>query len=112
LAGKLPSSNEAVVFIAHVDEFYNTPLKEQLSVAPHHEINVQMSDTQSVTPGMLTASATTLEEAYAEWDKAHAHIKSVPPTQERDYIKHAANLLTLLEPVAEISPIAKGGDIS
>ncbi|KAF5321495.1 hypothetical protein D9619_000342 [Psilocybe cf. subviscida] len=64
-----------------------------------------MSDTQPVMDSTIT---TNLEEAYAEWDKAHAHIKSAPPTQQRDYIGHAANLLTLLEPVAEISPFAKG----
>lgn len=57
---------------------------------------------------MSSDGATSVKEAYEQWDQANAHIKSNLPTQGWDYIKHAARLLSLLEPVSEINPIFKG----
>jgi hypothetical protein len=66
-----------------------------------------MSETQPTTPAMPPTDINSLKEAYAQWDMDHARIKSSPPTQGRDYIKHAVNLLTFLEPVSEVNPFFK-----
>jgi hypothetical protein len=45
---------------------------------------------------------------YQEWDLEHAKIKERPPKDARNYIRHARNILPLLENLAEIHPVAKG----
>lgn len=67
-----------------------------------------MSDTQSSLPVQLSAHSTISEDDCAQWDYAHSRIKSAPPTRGRDYVKHVAALVVLLEPISEINPIFKG----
>ena len=45
---------------------------------------------------------------YELWDRSHKSMKESPPSRGREYLKHAKNLLNLLEGIAEIHPIAKG----
>ena len=45
---------------------------------------------------------------YELWDRSHKSLKESPPSEGRDYLKHAKNLLNLLEGISEIHPIAKG----
>ena len=49
-----------------------------------------------------------VQQEYARWDKAHKKMTDVPPIEGHHYIQHALDLLGLLEPIAEIHPIAKG----
>ena len=45
---------------------------------------------------------------YELWDRSHKSMKESPPSGGRDYLKHAKNLLNLLEGIASLHPIAKG----
>lgn len=45
---------------------------------------------------------------YQEWDLEHAKMKEHPPKDARNYIRHARNILPLLESLAELHPVAKG----
>lgn len=49
-----------------------------------------------------------LQQEYKQWEKTHAKMKDSPPPDGHDYLKHANNLLVLLEGVSELHPIAKG----
>ena len=49
---------------------------------------------------------------YELWDRSHKSMKESPPSRGREYLKHAKNLLNLLEGIAEIHPIAKGEQAS
>ncbi|PPQ83088.1 hypothetical protein CVT25_003792 [Psilocybe cyanescens] len=48
-----------------------------------------------------------LANEYKQWQKVHSKMKECPPSDGRDYLKHANNLLVLLEGVSELHPIAK-----
>jgi hypothetical protein len=48
-----------------------------------------------------------LKLEYEPWDRSHKSMKDSPPSEGRDYLKHAKSLLNLLEGIAEIHPIAK-----
>ena len=45
---------------------------------------------------------------YEQWDREHSKMKERPPKQAKNYLKHARNLLPLLENLAELHPVAKG----
>lgn len=49
-----------------------------------------------------------LKQEYERWDKAHKNMTDAPPSEGHRYIQHALDLLDLLEPIAEVHPIAKG----
>ncbi|KAH9481747.1 hypothetical protein JR316_0006274 [Psilocybe cubensis] len=53
-----------------------------------------------------------LENEYKQWQKVHTKMKETPPADGRDYLKHANNLLALLEGVSELHPIAKAVVVS
>ncbi|KAF5321499.1 hypothetical protein D9619_000349 [Psilocybe cf. subviscida] len=48
-----------------------------------------------------------VQQEYARWDKAHKQMTHAPPSEGHRYIQHALNLLDLLEPIAELHPVAK-----
>ncbi|RXW24392.1 hypothetical protein EST38_g1492 [Candolleomyces aberdarensis] len=48
-----------------------------------------------------------LRSQLQEWDLEHAKMKERPPKDARNYIRHARNILPLLENLAEIHPVAK-----
>lgn len=45
---------------------------------------------------------------YEQWDREHSKMKERPPKLAKNYVKHARNLLPLLENLAELHPVAKG----
>ncbi|KAF8153021.1 hypothetical protein B0H34DRAFT_721867 [Crassisporium funariophilum] len=47
-------------------------------------------------------------ENHKQWAMEHAKMKDKPPSEGRDYLKHARRLLPLLEGIAEVNSIAKG----
>jgi hypothetical protein len=49
-----------------------------------------------------------IQREYQSWDRSHKRMKESPPPDGRNYLKHAKNLLNLLEGLAELHPIAKG----
>jgi len=53
-----------------------------------------------------------IKQEYELWNCSHKSMKESPPPEGRDYLKHAKKLLNLLEVVAELHPIAKGGQWS
>uniref|UniRef100_A0A8H7Y413 Uncharacterized protein n=1 Tax=Psilocybe cubensis TaxID=181762 RepID=A0A8H7Y413_PSICU len=50
-----------------------------------------------------------LDREFKQWEKAHVKMKDAPPPDGHDYLKHANNLLALLEAVGvpDINPSAK-----
>ncbi|KAF9484260.1 hypothetical protein BDN70DRAFT_872756 [Pholiota conissans] len=48
-----------------------------------------------------------IQREYKQWAKAHQRIKNGPAQEGRDYVRHAKNLLPILEGFAELHPIAK-----
>ncbi|PPQ83090.1 hypothetical protein CVT25_003794 [Psilocybe cyanescens] len=48
-----------------------------------------------------------LANEYKQWQKVHSKMKECPASDGCDYLKHANNLLVLLECVSELHPIAK-----
>ena len=59
---------------------------------------------QDPKPSEVKAKDIKLE--YKLWDRSHKNMKESPPSEGRDYLKHAKNLLNLLEGVGELHPIA------
>uniref|UniRef100_A0A8H7Y3G6 ZZ-type domain-containing protein n=1 Tax=Psilocybe cubensis TaxID=181762 RepID=A0A8H7Y3G6_PSICU len=55
---------------------------------------------------------TILQQDYRQWERTHARMKESPPQNGHDYLKHAKNLLVLLEGVAELNPVAKAVVVS
>jgi len=45
---------------------------------------------------------------YQKWDSTHSTMKDNPPSEGRDYLRHARNLFPFLEAIAELHPFAKG----
>jgi hypothetical protein len=50
----------------------------------------------------------TLDRQFQEWDLEHSKMKERPPKESSNYIRHARNILPLLESLAEVHPVAKG----
>lgn len=48
-----------------------------------------------------------VQREYERWDQAHRKMTDAPPAEGHRYIQHALSLLDLLEPIAELHPIAK-----
>ncbi|KAF5320976.1 hypothetical protein D9619_000354 [Psilocybe cf. subviscida] len=48
-----------------------------------------------------------VQQEYKRWNEAHEHMTDAPPSEGHPYIQHALSLLDLLEPIAELHPIAK-----
>ena len=44
---------------------------------------------------------------YKRWEEMHSRIMQEPPTEGRDYIKHALNIFPFIEAISEVNPIAK-----
>jgi len=53
-----------------------------------------------------------VQREYHKWDAAHSTMKDTPPSDGRDYIRHAQNLLPFLQAIAEFHPFAKGEYLS
>ncbi|KAJ2917119.1 hypothetical protein MD484_g3313, partial [Candolleomyces efflorescens] len=64
-----------------------------------------LSDDTNVVDSPQEIDALSLQ--YQEWDLEHANMKERPPKDARNYIRHARNILPLLESLAEIHPVAK-----
>jgi hypothetical protein len=62
--------------------------------------------TNPMTP--LSADTVFIRREYQQWDATHSTMKDTPPSDGRDYIKHAQNLLPFLEAIAEFHPFVKG----
>ena len=63
---------------------------------------------EPVLPNNAGDASIRLKEDYIRWAHKHMKMKEAPPPDGRDYLAHASTLLTLLESVTEIHPIAKG----
>jgi len=62
--------------------------------------------TNPMTP--LSVNMADIQREYQQWDAAHSTMMDAPPSDGRDYIRHALNLLPLLEAIAEFNPFVKG----
>ncbi|KAJ3509167.1 hypothetical protein NLJ89_g5363 [Agrocybe chaxingu] len=55
-----------------------------------------------------SAAVRNARKDYEEWSRKHTTLKTqLPPKDGRDYLRHARNLIPLLEGVAELHPFAK-----
>jgi Lon protease-like protein len=63
------------------------------------------------TDSLYSPRARDIQREYQQWNKAHQRIKNSPAQEGRDYVRHARNLLPILEGLAELHPIAKGDDL-
>ncbi|KJA23767.1 hypothetical protein HYPSUDRAFT_66143 [Hypholoma sublateritium FD-334 SS-4] len=59
------------------------------------------------TESLYSPRVRDIEREYQLWAKAHKRIKEGPAQDGRDYVKHAKNLLPILEALSELHPIAK-----
>jgi len=62
--------------------------------------------TNPTTP--LSADTASIRREYQQWDATHSTMKDMPPSDGRDYIRHAQNLLPFLEAIAEFHLFVKG----
>jgi hypothetical protein len=60
-----------------------------------------------MTPG-LSGDIVAIQREYQQWDATHSMMKDTPPSDGRDYLRHAQNLLPFLEAIAEFHPLVKG----
>lgn len=67
-----------------------------------------MANTYESAVGNLAAFSTKTREEYKEWEKRHAEMVNAPPTDGKQYLNHALNLIRLFEGLGELHPIAKG----
>ena len=49
-----------------------------------------------------------LRRDHKRWEEMHSRITQEPPTEGRDYIKHALNIFPFIEAISEVNPVAKG----
>lgn len=59
-------------------------------------------------PVDASAAVRITQKDFEEWSKKHVSMKAKPPAEGRDYLRHARNLIPLLESVSELHPFAKG----
>ena len=52
----------------------------------------------------LSADIVAIQREYQQWDATHSTMKDTPPSDGRDYLRHAQNLLPFLEAIAEFHP--------
>jgi len=69
---------------------------------------ITLKDSLSRSNILSDTKAKDIKLEYELWDRSHKSMKESPSSEGRDYLKHAKNLLNLLEGVAELHPIAKG----
>jgi hypothetical protein len=65
-----------------------------------------MALTDPMTP--LSVNMASIQREYQQWDATHSAMMDTPPSDGRDYIRHAQNLLPLLDAISEFHPFVKG----
>jgi hypothetical protein len=56
----------------------------------------------------LSVNIVNIHREYQQWDATHSTMMDTPPSDGRDYIRHAQNLLPLLDAISEFHPFVKG----
>ncbi|PPQ69974.1 hypothetical protein CVT24_003678 [Panaeolus cyanescens] len=91
----------------HIEAYWNEkdPPLATTAESPPVERRSESSDISAV--GSLAVFSSKTREEYKEWEKRHADMVKTPPTEGKQYLTHALNLVRLFEGLGELHPIAK-----